>query len=624
MTTLLPKARIPLPGLERKLVILIGAVAAGFFLLLVYFWQIQILQHEKFQSLADHNRIRLVEMPATRGIIKDRNGVILADSTPTYSIAAIPEDMDSDWESELISLAGYLSRDAGEIVARFTEGKNTGPYRAVKIADNLAKREVAIFETENDNFPGINLKVIPRRYYPFGDLGSHTFGYVGEISRGQLTSQLYRGARMGDIVGKFGLEKIYDNYLRGKDGGRQVEVNARGREINVLGINEPVPGLNLVLSVDTRLQRTLEEAFTGEQGAAVVMDVRTGGVLAMLSKPGFDPNEFSMRLSSERWQEILKEPSHPLQNRALQGVYPPGSTFKVVTAAAALMEGSIDPDEELFCPGSYRYGHRTYRDWKAGGHGKVNLFKGIVESCDVYFYQAGERTGIEGLSMWAFDLGLGQKTGIDLPGEMEGLIPNASWKKRVKKEPWFPGETLSAAIGQGFVLITPIQMVSLYSTIARRGLVIEPHLVSRIESVSGQVVEEKNLEIKRRSGVSQEVWNRITEALVGVVENDKGTGRGVRTRGMKIAGKTGTAQVVRLDEWQGKKEEDIPWKLRDHAWFAAFAPYDDPEIAIAVVVEHGGHGSSSAGPVVAKFLRKYKKIMGEQSAASESAAGGKL
>lgn len=615
MTTLVPKAKIPLPGLERKLVVLIAVIAASFLFLLVFFWRIQIIQHKKFQSLADHNRIRLVEMPATRGIIKDRNGVILADSTPNYSLAAVPEDMNEDWEEELRSLADLLARDADDIVARFRDGMSVGSYRAVKISENLNGREVAIIETESDNFPGINLKVIPRRYYPFGKMASHMLGYVGEISRDQLSSRLYRGARMRDIIGKSGLEKIYDNYLRGKDGGRQVEVNARGKEINVLGINEPVPGLNLVLSMDVLLQKALEKAFTGEQGAAVVMDVKTGGILAMLSKPGFDPNEFSMRLSSDRWQDILMEPSHPLQNRAVQGVYPPGSTFKVVTAAAALMEKAIDPDEELFCPGYYRYGNRTYRDWKRSGHGKVNLFKGIVESCDVYFYQAGERTGIDGLSRWAFDLGLGKKTGIDLPGELEGLIPTSGWKKRVKKEPWFPGETLSAAIGQGFVLLTPIQMVSLYSTIARKGLLIEPHVVSRIESVTGQVMEEKSLEIKRRSGVSQEVFNRIVEALVGVVENDKGTGRGIRTRGFKIAGKTGTAQVVRLEEWRGKKEKDIPWELRDHAWFAAFAPYDNPEVAIAVVVEHGGHGSSSAGPVVARFLRKYQKIMDERKVA---------
>jgi penicillin-binding protein 2 len=612
----MPKPKIPLPGMEKKLVILVGVIAASFLLLVLYFWRLQILQYDNYQRLADNNRIRLVEMLATRGIITDRNGIILADSTPNYSLAVVPEDMDDDWEAELRALARHLSRDPDEAVSRLTESVQNEPYRAVRIFENLDDTEVALIESESDRFPGANLRVIPRRYYPFGQVAAHTLGYVGEVSPEQLASGLYREANMGDIVGKFGLEKIYDNFLRGKDGGRQVEVNAQGKEINVLGITEPVPGLNLVLNIDIRMQEILEESLVGKQGAAVVMDVKSGGILAMVSKPSFDPNEFSLRITRQRWNEILKDPSHPLQNRAVQGVYPPGSTFKVVTAAAALMENAIDPDEELFCPGFYRYGRRNYGDWKLGGHGKVNLFKGIVESCDVYFYQAGERTGIDALSSWAFDLGLGKTTGIDLPGELEGLIPTQEWKRSTKHEPWFPGETLSASIGQGFVLVTPLQMVSLYSTVANRGLLLEPHIISRIEDVTGAIVEERNPKIKRRSGVSQDAWSRIVEALVGVVENDKGTGRGARLRDFAVAGKTGTAQVVRLEAWRGKKEEEIPWELRDHAWFAAFAPYDDPEVAVAVIVEHGGHGSSAALPIVAQFLWKYKGMKGRMEAVS--------
>ncbi len=600
--------------MEKKLVILVGVIAVSFLFLVLYFWRLQILQHSNYQRLADNNRIRLVEMLATRGIITDRNGIILADSAPNYSLAVVPEDMDDDWESELRALARHLSRDPDEAVSRLAGSVQKEPYRAIRIFENLDDTEVALIESESDQFPGANLRVIPRRYYPFGRIAAHTLGYVGEVSPEQLASRLYREASMGDIVGKFGLEKIYDNYLRGKDGGRQVEVNAQGREINVLGITEPIPGLNLVLNIDIRMQEILEEALVGKPGAAVVMDVKTGGILAMISQPSFDPNEFSLRISRQRWNKILKDPSHPLQNRAVQGLYPPGSTFKVVTAAAALMEKTIDPDEELFCPGFYRYGRRNYRDWKLGGHGKVNLFKGIVESCDVYFYQAGERTGIDALSNWAFDLGLGKTTGIDLPGELGGLIPTQEWKKRAKHEPWFPGETLSASIGQGFVLVTPLQMVSLYSTVANGGLLLEPQVISRIEDVTGRIVEERNLEIKRRSGVSQDAWNRIVEALVGVVENDKGTGRSARLRNFAVAGKTGTAQVVRLEEWRDKKEEEIPWELRDHAWFVAFAPYDDPEVAVAVIVEHGGHGASAAAPIAARFLWEYKGMKNRMEA----------
>jgi penicillin-binding protein 2 len=413
------------------------------------------------------------------------------------------------------------------------------------------------------------------------------------------------------------LEKLYDEYLRGRDGGRQVEVDARGREINILGITEPIPGANAILAIDIRLQRELEEALGEDHGAGVLIDIRTGEILAMVSRPGFDPNEFSLRLTRERWDEIIKDPSHPLQSRALRGVYPPGSTFKVVTAVASLMAETMDPDETLFCSGGYRFGRRTYRDWKWGGHGEVDLHRGIVESCDVYFYQAGERAGIDALSHWAFSLGLGKKTGIDLPGEVSGLIPTPEWKKRVRNIPWYPGETLSAAIGQGFVLVTPLQLANLYATVARRGTAMTPFLVKSIENVHGDVLYTGKTAASKESEVPDEVWDRVIAALTGVVADDHGTGRAARITDFPVAGKTGTAQVVRLEEWQGKKEEEIPLELRDHAWFAAFAPAQVPQVVAAVIVEHGGHGASAAAPIVARIFRKYLELNAVGDSASE-------
>jgi penicillin-binding protein 2 len=594
-----------------------GLIILAFLFLIINFWKLQFLQHSKYQSLADNNRIRLVDMPATRGIIKDRNGVIMADSSPNYSLAVIPKDMNRARDEELQALAKLLNREPGDTFDRVRTGMTDAPYRTVLVFDNLDDREVALFDAERDRFPGAVLLVTPRRFYPFGTTASHLLGYVGEISTEHLASGVFEGARKGDVIGELALEKLYDEYLRGRDGGRQVEVDARGREINILGITEPIPGANAILAIDIRLQRELEEALGEDHGAGVLIDIRTGEILAMVSRPGFDPNEFSLRLTRERWDEIIKDPSHPLQSRALRGVYPPGSTFKVVTAVASLMAETMDPDETLFCSGGYRFGRRTYRDWKWGGHGEVDLHRGIVESCDVYFYQAGERAGIDALSHWAFSLGLGKKTGIDLPGEVSGLIPTPEWKKRVRNIPWYPGETLSAAIGQGFVLVTPLQLANLYATVARRGTAMTPFLVKSIENVHGDVLYTGKTAASKESEVPDEVWDRVIAALTGVVADDHGTGRAARITDFPVAGKTGTAQVVRLEEWQGKKEEEIPLELRDHAWFAAFAPAQVPQVVAAVIVEHGGHGASAAAPIVARIFRKYLELNAVGDSASE-------
>ncbi|GBE14313.1 MAG TPA: penicillin-binding protein 2 [Proteobacteria bacterium] len=598
-----------IPLMEKKLAVTIGLVVLAFLFLLGDFWRLQVLLYGKYLNLSDNNRIRLVEMPATRGIIRDRNGKILADSTPNYRLSVIPVDMDSDRKAEIMKLGNLLGRDPGDALDRVLVGAGRAPYRAIILFENLHDREVALFETRRDHFPGTSLKPVPRRFYPYSGTASHLLGYVGEISSTQLASGKYRGARREDMIGKFGLEKAYDRYLRGRDGGRQVEVDARGREINVLGITEPVPGADLTTTIDIRLQKELEAAIGDNYGAGVLLNTRTGAVLAMVSRPGFDPNEFSLRLTRQRWEEILKDSSHPLQTRAIRGVYPPGSTFKPVTAVAALMTGSVDPDKEVTCKGGFYFGGRLYHDWKRRGHGEVNLKKAIVESCDVYFYQAGEKTGIEGLSKWALALGLGRKTGIDLPGESAGLIPTPQWKRSVRDAPWFPGETLSASIGQGYVLVTPIQMANLYATIARRGVIKTPYLADRIVNVDGEELYRKDTSPSMDSHVAPDVWDRIIPALVGAVNDPKGTAHAARIPGFTVAGKTGTAQVVRLKDWEGRKPEEIPRELRDHSWFAAFAPAENPEVAAAVVVEHGGHGSSSAAPIVGRILRKYRELM---------------
>jgi len=510
--------------------------------------------------------------------------------------------VEGDPEAVVSELALVLGRNVEKAIMRYYENASGIPYRTINVFEHLDSREVALIEAEQDRFPGALLLVVPRRYYPFNQTAAHIIGYVGEISKEQLNSGRYPGAMKGDTIGKYGLEKAYDRYLRGRNGGRQVEVDARGREISILGITEPSPGANVHLSLDIRIQRELEQAFGENRGAGVVLMAQTGEVLAMVSGPSFDPNEFSLRLTRERWKEILLDPGHPLQNRSVQGMYPPGSTFKVVTAISALMEKSLDPAEFLNCGGGYYFGRRIYRDWKQTGHGKVDLFKGIVESCDVYFYQVGERTGINALARWSSVLGLGRRTGIDLPGEVKGLVPSPDWKLKTRGEPWFPGETLSAAIGQGYVLVTPIQLANLYATIARKGVQMDPFLVSNVENVEGLELYRRDPMVRRELEIPPEIWDSIIAALEGVVSNNMGTGRVARIAGVSVAGKTGTAQVVRIQELEDEKE--VPYELRDHGWFAAFTPVERPKFIASVVVEHGGQGSSSAAPIVAKVLKK--------------------
>lgn len=592
-----------LPGLERKLTITVSLIILVFLFLVIFFWKLQILNHSRYQRLADNNRIRIVQMPATRGIILDRNGIILADSTPDYSLAIVPEDTERSAEETVLALAALLGRDGQEALRRFREDAGKVPYRPVKVFQHLDFQEVALFETQQDHYPGAVLLVVPLRYYPFGGTTSHILGYVGEISEKQLRTGEYPGAKKRDTVGKFALEKAYDGFLRGKDGGRQVEVDARGREISILGVTEPTPGADARLTIDIRVQKELENAFGEERGAGAVLRAQTGEVLALVSVPPFDPNEFSLGMTGKRWNEILTDAAHPLQNKVIQGLYPPGSTFKVVTAITGLMEEVIDPDETLFCSGGYYYGRRLYRDWKPSGHGVVDLKKAIVESCDVFFYQTGERCGIDALAKWGGALGLGKKTGIDLPGEIEGLLPSTDWKRRVRKEPWFPGETLSAAIGQGYVLVTPLQLCNLYATVSRRGIQMDPFLVNDIVDERGLELYRRDPMVRREIKIPGDVWNLIIDALEGVVGDPHGTGRAARIPGFRVAGKTGTAQVVRLQDVPDG-ESEVPYELRDHGWFAGFAPVAEPQFVAVVVVEHGGHGASTAAPIVRRVLGK--------------------
>jgi penicillin-binding protein 2 len=411
---------------------------------------------------------------------------------------------------------------------------------------------------------------------------------------------------MGALIGKYGVEYRWENDLRGVDGGRQIEVDALGREIRPLGIVEPFPGNNLFLTIDLDLQKTAEEAYQDKNGALIAMDPKTGRILAMVSKPSFEPDIFARNILQDEWKSLVENPHHPLQNKGIQGQYPAGSVFKIITAIAGLESGMITPDTQFICTGAFHYGNRDFRCWKEGGHGAISLHRAIVESCDIYFYQVGLKVGVDLIAHYANEFGLGKVIGISLPHEKPGTVPSSSWKKKRFGVPWYSGETLSFSVGQGYLNATPLQLLMLISGVANGGKQYLPQVVERVENIYGEKLKEYPPVELRRATVSEKTFQIVQEALRGAVNDPHGTGWTCLLKEVKVAGKTGTAQVVRLPENFKKGDMNrMPLKFRDHAWFVAYAPFEDPKISIAVLVEHGGFGASAAAPIAKKVIAKY-------------------
>jgi penicillin-binding protein 2 len=431
-------------------------------------------------------------------------------------------------------------------------------------------------------------------------------GYLGEIDEDELKQSRDAPYRMGDMIGKNGVEYQWEADLKGVDGGRQIEVDALGREIKPLRSVEPFPGNNLILTLDLELQKVAEEAFQDKSGALIAMDPKTGRILAMVSKPSFDPNLFARNISTEEWKSLMENPGHPLQNKGIQGQYPPGSVFKIITAIAGLESGIIDPDTQMPCTGIYTYGNRDFRCWKDGGHGRLSLHRAIVESCDIFFYQVGLKVGVDLIARYANEFGLGRTTGISLPHEKPGIVPSTSWKKKSSGAPWYSGETLSLAVGQGYLNTTPLQLLSLISAIANGGKLYFPQVVERVENIYGDVLDEYPPIEQGRVNVSENTLHIIQEALLGAVNEPHGTGLACALKEVKVSGKTGTAQVIRMPEnFQRGDMDRMPLRFKDHAWFVAYAPYEDPTIAIVVLVEHGGFGAAAAVPIAKKVLERF-------------------
>ncbi len=593
--------------LRRRGWVFYWVVLLTFGVFVLRLWQLQVIKGERFRRLCDNNRIRIVKVTPLRGRILDRKGRVLADNRPAFDLFVIPEDVrDKDRLAAELSL--LLSIPKEEILRKLT-GQGRRPFEPVRIKEDLSWEELSRVKAHQMELPGVEISVVPVRVYPYGKLAAHLLGMVGEISREELRRLKGRGYDIGDYIGKTGLEASWEGYLRGTKGGRQVEVDALGRELRVLREVDPVPGWDLHLTLDLELQQKAEELLRGKAGAIVALDPSTGAVLAMASSPSYNPSSFARGIPPERWKVLNDDPLHPLTNRALQGLYAPGSVFKIVVASAALAMGRVDPAEPAFCAGVFPVGKRIFRCWKEGGHGWMALHQAIVQSCDIYFYQLGLKVGPEAMAKYARAFGFGDRTGIPLPGEKAGFVPSPSWKE-AKGQRWYDGETVVMAIGQGPLLVTPLQMARMIAAVANGGTLFQPMVAREVVDPEGKGVRSYRSRPVGKLPLNPAKLELIREALLGVVEEERGTGRAARIPGVAVAGKTGTAQVAKMGERRLKPSE-LPYQLRDHAWFVAYAPASKPTIAVAVVVEHGGHGGSAAAPLARELIKQWLGVGGD-------------
>ncbi|HSC41391.1 MAG: penicillin-binding protein 2 [Betaproteobacteria bacterium] len=594
------------PELRRRSQLLFIFIAVAFLGLITRLVFLQIVEGERFTYLSENNRIRIKRVPGTRGMIFDREGQLLVDSRPSFDLIFVPEDSERP-ETTLKLLAGYLRRDPVELLKTFEENKNRAAFDELVLGRDIDWPAVVAVETHQLELPGVSLRARPRRNYSDGPMAAHVLGYLGEINQKQLKLLKDQGYVLGDEIGQYGLERRWEELLRGQSGGQQVEVDALGRRVRVLHEVTDVPGYTVHLTLDRQLQETAYEALKGKEGTIVALDVHSGAILALASTPAFDPNTFARGIKADEWSGLIKDQLRPLSNRATQGQYPPGSTFKIVMSIAGLEEGVIQPESFIQDPGFYSFGNRSFRDWKKGGHGAVNLHKAIVESCDTYFYQLGPKLGIDRIAKWANAFGLGEKTGIALDDERSGTIPSTEWKRKRYRQPWFPGETVSVAIGQGYVTVTPLQLANMMAAVANGGKLYRPYVVNKVESVDGATVREYGPEVIRTIELKPDTLKRVRAALADVVSAPHGTGAAARSEVVSIAGKTGTAQVVEMKGGYVKTEQ-LAYFNRDHAWFVSYAPVENPQVAIAVLVEHGGHGGDAAAPMAKKVFEKFIEV----------------
>ncbi|MBX3668233.1 MAG: penicillin-binding protein 2 [Rhodocyclaceae bacterium] len=617
--------RAPEQEIQRfraRLVLAVALAVLMFGAVMVRLVWLQVLQHDYYRTRAEDNRISLAPIVPNRGLILDRNGLVLARNFSAYTLEITPSKV-ADLESTIDDLSGLIEiqpRDRKRFRKLLDESKN---FESLPIRTRLSDEEVARFVAQRFRFPGVEVKARLFRQYPYGELASHLLGYIGRINDRDLDNIEEKGLEdnyQGSIYfGKAGLEQRYEFDLHGQTGFEEVEVSAGGRAVRVLSRTPPVPGNNLHLTVDLKLQQVAEQAFGNRRGAVVAIEPSTGGVLALVSKPTFDPNLFVDGIDPQHWDAYNNSPDHPLVNRALNAAYPPGSTFKPFMALGALTIGKRTPAQSISDPGFFEFGGHTFRDDKKGGHGSVDMYRSIVASCDTYYYRLASDMGIDAIASFMGQFGLGARTGVDIDGESIGILPSPEWKRkrfrRPEQQKWYAGETISIGIGQGYNAYTPIQLASAVATLANDGVRFRPHLVSYLENVT--TGERRPIEPQpiARLALKQDNIDVIKHAMVGV--NKEGTAmRAFLGAEYVSAGKTGTAQLFSL-KGADYKEGHVKERLRDHALFIAFAPADKPKIALAVLVENGGFGAQAAAPIARQVFDYWLLGKLPQGAAAE-------
>jgi len=589
---------------KQRIAGVIICVLAAFVVIFIRLIYLQVIRGEEFRRLSLNNSIRLQSIDPPRGRLYDRNSQLLVDNRPSFDVRITLKDAEPV-VSTLAKLSQHINIPADSLMSTIKQTEGRSAYKPLLLRQDIGRDALAAVEVNKFDLPGISVNVNLRRHYIYEHSAAHLIGYLSEINPEELKSGAYPDSRSGDLIGKFGAEKVYENHLRGKRGGRQVEVNANGLVVRVLKTVDAEPGHNVYLTIDKALQRRSEALLDGVVGAAVAIEPGSGRILALASSPSFDQNSFVGGITRQQWGSLISNPFRPMSNRAIQGEYAPGSTYKIITALAGLEEGVIDTETTFFCPGHYRFGNRVYRCWKKGGHGSVDIIKAVEESCDVFFYQVGQRLGVDRLAWYAKAAGLGSPTGIFLDQEARGLIPTAAWKERRTGVPWQEGETLSISIGQGFNLVTPLQMAVLAAALANGGKRYRPMILNSIQRADGQILQKSEPKLVGKIPVSQSTLDLVKLGLWRVVNGENGTARGSRLEDIAISGKTGTSQVISRKEDDPLPDEDVPIHLRAHAWFVAYAPSEKPSIAIAVVVEHGEHGSGAAAPIAREMIKTY-------------------
>ena len=576
-------------------------------LLLLGFWKLQVIDADKYGVMAERNRVRSIPIIAPRGRMLDRDGRVLVDNYPSFSVLLLRDDQ-AEVEKDLPAIAEGLGLSLDDLKEQLDNTKNLPKFQPIVIKPEASPADVAFIESHRADIPLLEMLMVHRRRYLPGGFMAQASGYVGEVSEDQIEKSNGK-LRPGDIAGKTGLERQYNDLLVGTDGMRRVIVNSIGKEMGRLSQQEAIPGKQIQLTIDYDLQQVAEEGLAGKKGAIVVLDPRTGEVLAYVSRPAPDPNDFAVRISKEEWQRLNTDEDRPLLNRGIQAQLAPGSTFKVVMATA-MLETKVPPESfTAFCPGYATFYGRMFKChvFGKGGHGTVNLHSAIVHSCDVFFYNVGQRMGIDRISKYAKLLGLGSRTGIDLPSEESGLVPSEEWVQKVFHRKWYPGETISVSIGQGALMVTPLQLAYMVGGVASGGVFRQPHLLKDAQNVGEKRVE-----------ISEDTIEQVTQGLYGVV-NEGGTAGAVKLQGIEFCGKTGTAQTIGADAKNryGKGQK----KFKDNAWFVGYAPRRDPEIVVSVLVEEGGHGGVVGAPIARDIIKAYydkknKKNQGQVTAES--------